>query len=548
MKKRNLILVISIIAVILIFIIFLNIFSKNEPPIIRETISGKLNRNDETKGDAIVNLYLKKGYGIRFMWEDEPYRTKNVGNQNEFSFENLPDSLFYIWAYIDENNNGNVDYNLNEPTGWYSHEDGAPDELNPFQVSESPVVINFKKLNILNSPQKTRNGALKIKKGLKILKLNGKPYDRGYAHGSILADQIIDMIRYFNIEFGAKSAKRYDKVIIPYVEKYFTFEEKYIQELSGILDGMKESGSNLMIPEINREININDLKALNTYGEWLSLGCSSVSAWGRNTNNTELRRGMIIGRNMDGEIDLRKATIHHLIIYAVTPYDDNKYSWISVMWPGFIGTYSGMNEEGLGIYTHKGNTDAGLPVTGFTPKGIIVKDILENISKRDNVNKIRNIIVNYEQKTGGALGIGNILHIVFPYLRQPVPAAIFEDDYKGGATRYPGEYEPKDKNVLLCCNTFIKYSVNSPQIGINGRRYSALIKKLRQILENEKRTIDTKTMIEIIQISSSNRTEHAIIFKPNLMEVEIAVEDLENGIREATKTEWKSFKWEEFFN
>lgn len=555
MKKKKLILFLPVLVILLVsgFTVILN---NNEKAENNGKITGTVIYDSPIDGDIVVNLFLKdkKRSSSTFIWENSPIDSRVLKSVKDFEFTGIKDSLDYlVWAFLDENSNGKADYHLNEPTGWYTDNSGSPSIINLLKRPVKNIEIRLKKLKIKSEPETVLNGRLKILNGLNIVQLSGSYYDRGYAHGSLLANQILDMIKYFNIEFGAKSAKRYEDIVIPYVEKHFSFTIDETEELKGIIDGIKSTNTDIFIPEINRNLDISDLKALNCYGEWLSLGCSSVSAWGNNTRDSELRQGryggMIIGRNMDGENDLRKATIHHLIIFAITPPERNKYRWISVMWPGFIGTYSGMSEEGIGVYTHKGNTNAGLPVTGFTPKGLIVKNILENTASKERVYEIRNIIHGFEKITGGALGIGNILHIVFPYTPQKViPAAIFEDDYKGGVIRYPGEYTPKNKNVLMCCNTFIKYSVSNPDIGLQGRRYSALTQKINQILNSDKKTIDTQTMIEILQVSGNNRTEHAIIFKPNKMEVDIAVEDLEKGIREAPTAQWKKFKWEDFFN
>lgn len=50
---------------------------------------------------------------------------------------------------------------------------------------------------------------------------------------------------------------------------------------------------------------------------------------------------------MDGEIDIRKVTVSHFLIFAITPCETNKLKWISFMWPGFIGSCSAINEKGF---------------------------------------------------------------------------------------------------------------------------------------------------------------------------------------------------------
>lgn len=50
---------------------------------------------------------------------------------------------------------------------------------------------------------------------------------------------------------------------------------------------------------------------------------------------------------MDGECDVRKVTVSHFLLFAVDPAEPGYKRWFSAMWPGFVGTISGINEEGL---------------------------------------------------------------------------------------------------------------------------------------------------------------------------------------------------------
>ena len=64
--------------------------------------------------------------------------------------------------------------------------------------------------------------------------------------------------------------------------------------------------------------------------------------------------GTIAGRNMDGEIDFRKVTVTHLLVFAVDPGAAAGRRYVSIMGPGFIGTYSGFNEDGLYMMANAG--------------------------------------------------------------------------------------------------------------------------------------------------------------------------------------------------
>jgi hypothetical protein len=117
----------------------------------------------------------------------------------------------------------------------------------------------------------------------------------------------------------------------------------------------------LVIPELGREFDADDLLYLNTYGtyaEWSGSSdgatgainptrrrrkaCTQVSAWGA----ASCDGATITGRNMDGENDFRKSTVLHLVVFAVEPLAP-LMRYVHVFWPGMVGTASGLNEAGV---------------------------------------------------------------------------------------------------------------------------------------------------------------------------------------------------------
>ncbi|MBL7073803.1 hypothetical protein ISS37_01005 [candidate division KSB1 bacterium] len=518
------------------------------------SISGTISYQGSERAPIYVKAFPwpKEAQRLPDIWALEPFTTFPTIEQKElgpYTLSNIADSTYYLWIWMDVNRNGVVDYHIPEPTGWYSADRGG---LDPVTMSNGHDLQNIN--IVLKKPtpfpeeeKRIEHGCLKSIKGKKMLHLWGTPREKGYAQGYLVGPQIRDMVEFFSVEFGARSATYYENTVIPFVESNFIFSPSDIDELDGMLHGMRDSGCDMIIEALGREVKQSDLKALNCYGEWLSLSCSSVSAWGPLTQNDELKGGLILGRDMDGEIDLRKTTVLSVLIIAIEPSSPDKKKWVSVMWPGFIGTYSGISESGVGVFTHKGNTDSDPGVTGLTPKSLIVREILETVSGENAIVEAEKIIRSFNTPAGGALGVGNILHVVSPYQGQSYPAAIFEDDYYGSVIRYPGEISPTDPHCLVCCNTFLKYQVASPQPAQWGRRYHDLIDKLTSFAAYS-RTIGRQEMIDLLQTSGSRRTEHSIIFQPNQMTIDVAYEDLAHRIREAPLCQWTSYKWEELFS
>ncbi|MBL7073804.1 hypothetical protein ISS37_01010 [candidate division KSB1 bacterium] len=519
------------------------------------SIAGKVTYKGRQRGAIYVRAYpVPKGLRRhRYIWEHEPLitfssvRTHSLG---PYTISDLPDSNYTLWAWMDINGNGEVDYDIPEPTGWYTADNGSLDEVT---INEDSQVQNINIILKRPTPfptedKRIEHGSLRTIKDKKVLHLWGKPAERGYAQGFLVGPQIRDMIEFFNVEFVARSASYYEKSVIPFVESRSVFTEEDNEELDAMLKGMRDSGSNMFIDALGREVIRGDLYALNAYGEWWGedLSCSSVSAWGKATENDELKDGLIIGRDMDGEIDLRKTTIISVLIFAVEPASPKKKKWVSVMWPGFIGTYSGMNEEGVGIFDHSGNGKSDPAIAGYRPGTLIMRDVLETVGAKNTVSEAEKAMMTFRGPKGGPFNSGEILFIVSPYVGQKVPAAIYEVDMEGGVMRYPDEARPTCSYNLVCTNTYLKYRVSPNHAVRFCRRYADLADRLVAFKVYGK-SIGTPEIIELIQVSGNRTTEHSIIFRPNQMTIDLAYENLVYDIREAALCEWTSYRWEELF-
>ena len=231
----------------------------------------------------------------------------------------------------------------------------------------------------------------------------------------------------------------------------------------------------LTLAALGRPADVRDIIALNAYGELTaSLTCSVASAaahsarslWGDRTKGSDVDGGTIAGRNMDGEIDVRTVTVTHLVIFAVDPGAAAGRRFASVMWPGFLGTYSGVNEDGLYLMANAGcggRADT-LPADGRYPiDTLVVRDFLTSkdlvggyVTPAAAARQINTLPTNGSTATGGVLPAGNILVIAQPYLGGAAGVAgaagaadggfIFEGDRDGGWVRraYPTREGARD--------------------------------------------------------------------------------------------------------
>jgi len=185
------------------------------------------------------------------------------------------------------------------------------------------------------------NGVLYHRQGIRILRVWGTPEEMGYAHGYLLAPEIIDGVS----ELVGLGGKQYEKVLRA-CQKRLVAPAWAKQEAAGILDGLRAalSAKKRIIRGLKREITLLDLWAVNTYSEWNGLGCSSASAWGTMTQTGHT----LLARNLD-YMPFKTCTSNHVAI-ARNPKGGTK--WVSFAWPGALGCYSGFSGKGVAAMVH----------------------------------------------------------------------------------------------------------------------------------------------------------------------------------------------------
>ena len=184
-----------------------------------------------------------------------------------------------------------------------------------------------------------------------VLYLTGNSEQRGRAHGQLLATQIIDFIEFYLFRTClGNNIDNYNNYT-SFVSSHLSFPTQYSDEMENILQGMKESGKSLIIPSLNRTINIYDIMAANAYLEQTAriAGPFLIADSNSNVNKSKINgkvskagpsctqflatldmtydHHMLTARNMDGECDEWKVTVTHLIIFAIeaTPTTPRMY-------------------------------------------------------------------------------------------------------------------------------------------------------------------------------------------------------------------------------
>lgn len=503
----------------------------------------------------------------------------------------LDPGTYFLYAWADTKDNGWIDHqDYQDPTGWYQTPEHLsltsftirPDEergnINISLIS--PASYEAGEVNVASAEG---GGRLTRIRDRWILQLWGTPEARAYAMGYLCGPQIRDWIDYVLIESFMVTPSQYEELAIPFITTHMAEANPgYMAQIDALVRGMKEAGVDLRLRSLDRDLTRYDVLAENAYPFMLyyriygliggDLGdaaltgddagiipslCSSTIAWGNRTMNDELRGGVIHGKNMDGENDLRKVTVNSLLVVASTPAaDEGDRRVVGFDWPGFIGTFNGMNEDGLVLVPHSSPSIPDWNATDLLPYTFLYMETLRNEESVDGAWQFW--IEHAGTRTGG-----HNAGVSAPYLNGTgsVPVC-FEADSYGGLERMPGYLPPSDRFSLLITNNFFEYEGTYPPAVEKVQGYHAAIEpenyRYRDMLAllnryaTENRTIGTPEVIAMLQAASTSlqyhgTTEYSFIAYPDKGLFAIATEDLQRHILDAPFSDFTCYEFEEVF-
>jgi len=219
---------------------------------------------------------------------------------------------------------------------------------------------------------------IKNEKGLKIIELNGKPFEIGYQHGSLLKEEIRWFEKNARKILLQQEGKLAGKIGFSLV-KYFTKKlEKFIpesfkEELKGIAKGADVDYQFLLLENFIEEISALYHWYLKPFLSPSFLRCSCFVV----KQDTEL----IWGRNLDYWFFSEKLpSLTTLFIY----HPHNNFPFVTLGWPGNIGAFTAISKHfGLALLNSplKIKRWKGLPDEIFTRQIIQENKSLEEATE-----------------------------------------------------------------------------------------------------------------------------------------------------------------------
>ncbi len=349
--------------------------------------------------------------------------------------------------------------------------------------------------------------------GVRVLRLSGTAYDRGFTHGTSLANDILtslDQVSGPRGMVGGTSA--YEKLLRSFTKR-MSVSPEHKRELEGILNGIKAKyrGTPVITP-LAREITYDDLLTINCIADALGLACSSFAAWGALTADGET----LAGRNLDWFVDESLFGQELVIVNAPDPARP-ALGWVSIAWPGLIGCYTGMNSEEVTVSIH--DVAAGRASEGdqFVPRTFALRDAIEGARAASAVADVAGIL------RSRAVMVGNNVAVTMPYTGNAAPSAVLEYDsdvtQRDGVTVRP----PEASTHQVCTNHYLSRAKPTA-----CPRYEALSERLASAHQGPTPVSidDAWGMLEAVafkgRMAPDVVTFTSVVFEPNKRKMHVA--------------------------
>jgi hypothetical protein len=250
-------------------------------------------------------------------------------------------------------------------------------------------------------PIESVNGTLTEIQGIPLLTLWGTHYEQGFAHGYLVAPEMIERLD-MELSRDPGVVDFLENVMLPNLHIY-TVPDEYMQEIEGFLAGMEaRAGDSVYVAGLGRYITFNDVIAstcIDNIQHLVGTNCTSFSAWDTVTADG----GTITGRNYD-QPDDESHIGRYMLIVRKSPPGSGFLPWVSVNLPGALSCETGMNSEGVTFATQEVNRILPTSATdGFCPEFLLQRRLLEAAHAASVVSDVSGVLDNLYTNGGEAI-------------------------------------------------------------------------------------------------------------------------------------------------
>jgi len=380
----------------------------------------------------------------------------------------------------------------------------------------------------LGAERSVEHGLLFEVDGVRVLRVGGTPRERGQAHGELLGREIMEFLNGFLV---GKRAKLFEKKVLPMIPLMFRWPAHIREELEGMIEGVEKTltEEERTVASLGRTLKIDDLKAFNTLGDWISLSCSTLSAWGASTVGGRT----LVGRNFD--FVLPEQALKAQLVIAHEPGPGRK-AFHTVSFPGNLGAITALNEDGVFVSVHDVHVLPKKPGLGYTPRLVTLRLIAERASRNDAVKTALDICRKHRSI------YGNNFHGASPASKGDNPfGAVIEYDSDFQVDRGATLRTVKRPGPSGIWNTN-HYRSRAPPGGCP--RYARLTEGF-ETLAGEGRRLDVEAMKNLIRRASVRITMHVAVADLESRTLHLALQ--RRLFLSAGKEPFHTLKWNDVF-
>jgi len=409
-------------------------------------------------------------------------------------------------------------------------------------------------------------GGIEVIDAIRILRLQGSPAQMGYAHGYLMADEIVQLIEDYMLGtlYDVENYWRTTTMINSFVRVPLAQHLEIMAMYQGLADARGPNG--IYSPKLKRNLLPVDLIAWNMVPEIFRLTfndtsfasaplqfSSSVSGWGAGAADGALMLARDLDFGYPGDLLDQRS-----LVIAYQPDCFLQHEWLSIAWPGMIGCLTCMNAEGTGAALDLGNdppelddlfierdgTYVTLPFA-YTPITLALRQGIEN--KRFFLRQAARIEEVYDIVTSIGVAGSFDIHVYalqdLAGARPAYPAAVIECSHRGVALRTAADnqqYEPHLLSDLFLAVTNHHRKLMPPVV---CERYTLQVELL-----NSTERLDMEKAFEIerevAQDEGPFNTVHMVGFVPATRQIWVSF--ARDGQR-AREVEPVRLAWEDLF-
>lgn len=343
-----------------------------------------------------------------------------------------------------------------------------------------------------------KGGELVTLKGVRVLRLRGTPRERGYAHGYHLAPRILAVFILYRPFLAPDDA--YERRVRPEVRDRYDFPPEVALELAGMMEGIRaflrrRDGNERALSagpmqKLGRPFDVLDLKCMQAIADWHPFHCSAFVAWGALSPD-----GPVVGRNMDFGYH-PVLTANHLLVYSERSGD--RKAWISLTFPGIVGAITGVNEDGVAVFTLDSNaplvdlSEAAMPPVKMLPRLLALRRILERAGPDDPAHDAMRLL------GGTSTRWGQNIFIAGPGVeRNAATAGVIEQTSDRTALRTAADDPVAGGVPAFACTNHFRRLVNPDCRPATCGRYDAIVARTKD-LHAAGRTLDEREAFRLL--------------------------------------------------